>query len=81
MAVLGSALGWGRIINDSSKSGRCSGAERAVEHTCRRLAAFGLSSTLDVGDAEHLRYPNTFFDLVYSWGVLHHSPDTPRGHR
>jgi ubiquinone/menaquinone biosynthesis C-methylase UbiE len=49
---------------------------RAVEHTRRRLAIAGLSSTLDVGDAENLPFPNAFFDRVYSWGVLHHSPST-----
>ncbi len=52
--------------------------ERAVEHTNRRLALFGLSSTLAVGDAEHLDFPDQNFELVYSWGVLHHSPDTPK---
>jgi SAM-dependent methyltransferase len=29
-----------------------------------------------VGDAENLDYPDEFFDTVYSWGVLHHSPST-----
>ncbi len=52
--------------------------ERAVEHTARRLAAFGLSSRLVVGDAERLDFPDEYFDRVYSWGVLHHSPDTPK---
>jgi SAM-dependent methyltransferase len=52
--------------------------ERAVEHTVRRLAAFGLSSQLAVGDAERLDFPDESFDIVYSWGVLHHSPDTPK---
>jgi ubiquinone/menaquinone biosynthesis C-methylase UbiE len=52
--------------------------ERAVEHTRRRLALFGLESTLSIGDAESLNFPSDEFDWVYSWGVLHHSPDTPR---
>jgi len=52
--------------------------ERAVEHTRARLAKFGLSSALRVADAEALPYPDDHFDLVYSWGVLHHSPDTER---
>jgi len=51
--------------------------ERAIAHTRRRLAAFGLSSNLAVGDAECLDFSDASFDLVYSWGVLHHSPDTP----
>ena len=52
--------------------------ERAVEHTQRRLATFGLSSQLAVGDAEQLDFPDEYFERVYSWGVLHHSPDTPK---
>ena len=52
--------------------------ERAVEHTRRRLAAFGLASNLSVGDAEQLDFPDASIDWVYSWGVLHHSPDTPQ---
>ncbi|MEY3143998.1 MAG: hypothetical protein RLY21_2491 [Planctomycetota bacterium] len=51
---------------------------RAIEHTTRRLGLFGLSSTLAVGDAENLPFADNTFDLVYSWGVLHHSPNTPR---
>lgn len=50
--------------------------ERAIAHTRRRLELFGLYSELRVGDAENLPYPDEAFDIVYSWGVLHHSPDT-----
>jgi len=52
--------------------------ERAVEHTGRRLLAFGLSSRLAVGDAERLTFQDGYFDIVYSWGVIHCSPDTPK---
>jgi SAM-dependent methyltransferase len=52
--------------------------ERAVEHTRRRLAAFGLTSHLGVGDAENLDFSDESFDRVYSWVLLHHSPDTPK---
>lgn len=51
--------------------------ERAINHTRRRLSYLSLSSNLLVGDAENLHFPDETFDLVYSWGVVHHSPDTP----
>jgi ubiquinone/menaquinone biosynthesis C-methylase UbiE len=51
--------------------------ERAVAHTRRRLALFNHHSALSTGDAENLQFPADTFDTVYSWGVLHHSPNTP----
>ncbi len=51
---------------------------RAVTWTARRLGGYGLKSDLREGDAENLPFPDGSFDIVYSWGVLHHSPDTPR---
>lgn len=52
--------------------------DRAVEHTRRRFELFGLRSDLRVADAESLPFADESFDWVYSWGVLHHSPDTAR---
>jgi SAM-dependent methyltransferase len=52
--------------------------ERAVEHTQRRFELFGLRPDVRVADAEALPFADACFDLVYSWGVVHHSPDTPR---
>lgn len=52
--------------------------ERAVEHTRRRLALFGLASELRVANAEALPFADASFDVVYSWGVLMHTPSTER---
>jgi SAM-dependent methyltransferase len=52
--------------------------ERAVDHTRHRLHVRGLTSSLRTADAEALPYADASFDVVYSWGVLHHSPNTPR---
>ena len=52
--------------------------ERAIAHTRARLDAAGLHSQLSVADAEALPFEDEFFHVVYSWGVLHHSPDTQR---
>lgn len=51
---------------------------RAVELTRARLALYGLRSRLFVSDAESLPFADASFDVVYSWGVLHHTPDTAR---
>ena len=56
----------------------CDLTERAIQHTSKRLKLFGLHSMLRQVDAEALPYEDESFDLVYSWGVLHHSPDTPK---
>ncbi|HKY22400.1 MAG TPA: class I SAM-dependent methyltransferase [Vicinamibacterales bacterium] len=54
-------------------------SSQSVALTRRRLAAYGFGAErVLVGDAEHLPFSSSSFDLVYSWGVLHHSPDTPR---
>ena len=55
--------------------------EAAIETTRDHLDAFGIdgnSYRLETGDAEGLRFEDGSFEIVYSWGVLHHSPDTAR---
>jgi ubiquinone/menaquinone biosynthesis C-methylase UbiE len=52
--------------------------DRGVELVRRRLGLEKLNSDLRVADAEALPFADGAFDLVYSWGVLHHTPDTRR---
>lgn len=52
--------------------------EAAVESVRLRLDAEGLNADVHVADAESLPFEDKSFDLVYSWGVLHHTPDTAR---
>jgi SAM-dependent methyltransferase len=47
----------------------------AVEQTQRRLEIFGLKADVRQADGRKLPFENGEFDYVYSWGVLHHSPD------
>ena len=51
---------------------------RAIEHTCKRFELFNLKSNLMIGDAENLPFNDESFEAVYSWGCLHHSPDTQK---
>jgi ubiquinone/menaquinone biosynthesis C-methylase UbiE len=55
--------------------------EQGVSLTRERLALEGLEAEVRVADAENLPFDDASFDIVYSWGVVHHSPDTPRAVR
>jgi ubiquinone/menaquinone biosynthesis C-methylase UbiE len=48
----------------------------ATELAQRRFALFGLPGEFQQADAEALEFPDESFDLVYSHGVLHHTPNT-----
>jgi len=52
--------------------------EEALAHLTHRIQIYGLPEpeSLQVADAEHLPFESNTFDLGYSWGVLHHTPDT-----
>ena len=45
----------------------------AIETTKRRFELYGMNTELKHIDAEKLPYPDAIFDVVYSWGVIHHS--------
>lgn len=55
--------------------------EHAVALARDRLRLEGLKGTTLTADAEALPFARGSFDRVYSWGVLHHTPDTPQAIR
>jgi ubiquinone/menaquinone biosynthesis C-methylase UbiE len=50
----------------------------AVETTRKRLDAFGLEANVLEADGEALPFSDASYDLVFSWGVIHHSSDMDR---
>jgi SAM-dependent methyltransferase len=52
--------------------------EAGVSLANQLLQLEGLSGEAVVGNAEELPFPDETFDLAYSWGVLHHTPNTAK---
>jgi ubiquinone/menaquinone biosynthesis C-methylase UbiE len=52
--------------------------DASVELARKRFELFNLPGAFKVADAENLDFADQSFDLVYSHGVLHHTPDTRR---
>jgi SAM-dependent methyltransferase len=50
--------------------------EHGIELVRRRLELERLQADLQQADAERLPFPDGSFDVVYSWGVLHHTPNS-----
>jgi SAM-dependent methyltransferase len=52
--------------------------DAAIELARKRFEIEGLAGEFRIADAENLDFAAESFDLVYSHGVLHHTPDTAR---
>lgn len=57
--------------------------QEGLDNLTHRIQVYGLPlpETIRVADAETLPFESGVFDLGYSFGVLHHSPDTPKAVR
>jgi SAM-dependent methyltransferase len=55
--------------------------DAAVELARKRFELFDLPGKFQTADAENLDFANESFDLVYSHGVLHHTPETGKAIR
>lgn len=53
--------------------------EAAIQKARRMFEVYGLSADLRTMNAEDMReFPDQMFDVVYSFGVLHHTPNTEK---
>jgi len=72
--------GMGTDLLQFSRGGaRCVGIDltpRSIEITQHRFKLYGAGGAFMISDGEHLPFCDESFDVVYSNGVLHHTPDT-----
>jgi len=80
LRVLEVGIGTGADYLEWLKAGaRASGVDlsaASVEKARKRCLLAGHKPDLLVADAEQLPFADDSFDIVYSYGVMHHSPDT-----
>jgi ubiquinone/menaquinone biosynthesis C-methylase UbiE len=55
--------------------------EAAVEATRQHFAVASVAGQFQTANAEQLPFPDASFDVVYSYGVLHHTPEPARAVR
>lgn len=81
-AVLEIGVGVGsdfaRFVRAGARATGVDLTDHAVELVRGRLSLEGLSAEVHRADAERLPFADGSFDRVYSWGVLHHTPDVER---
>ncbi len=77
--VLEIGCGLGTMLMNWAKNGaECTGVDlnpTSIEQTKKRFDEHHLVADLRLEDANHLPFDKNRFDYVYSWGVLHHSPN------
>jgi SAM-dependent methyltransferase len=82
LRVLEIGVGMGADYLEWLKAGaRATGIDlssTSIEMARRRCELASFQPDLHVADAEHLPFGDNTFDVVYSYGVMHHSPDTAR---
>jgi ubiquinone/menaquinone biosynthesis C-methylase UbiE len=54
---------------------------KSIELAQKRFRLYGIDGTFLQADAESLPFPDDVFDFVYSWGVIHHTPNTEQAAR
>jgi ubiquinone/menaquinone biosynthesis C-methylase UbiE len=50
----------------------------AVSSTSKRLNIFDIPAKIVRMDAEQMDFPDGVFDFIWTWGVIHHSSNTPQ---
>lgn len=79
-SLLEIGCGMGSDLMQFARGGaRCTGVDltpRSIEISRHRFQLYNMPGDFLITDGEHLPFKDESFDVVYSNGVLHHTPDT-----
>lgn len=77
---IGVGLGkdFSRFVRNGARATGIDLSAKSLELTKKRLELFNLKGNLCIADAENLPFKDNVFDLIFSWGVLHHTPETKK---
>ena len=77
---IGCGLGkdFSRFVSAGAKATAIDMSNRSLELTAKRLEIFGLKGNLCLADAESLPFRDNALDFIFSWGVIHHTPETQK---
>ncbi|WP_010304048.1 class I SAM-dependent methyltransferase [Candidatus Odyssella thessalonicensis] len=77
--VLEIGCGLGTMLMNWARNGaECTGVDlnpTSIEQSKKRFELHGLTADIRLEDANYLPFDDNQFDYVWSWGVLHHSPN------
>ena len=77
--VLEIGCGLGSMLMNWARNGAlCTGVDlnpTSIAQTKKRFELHDLKADIRLEDANHLPFEDNSFDYVWSWGVLHHSPN------
>lgn len=74
---LGSGSDFVRWVRSGARTSGRDLTEASVQLVRERLALERLEADVALGDVERLEFDDDTFDIVYSYGVIHHTSDTP----
>jgi len=69
------------LFQFASAGAHVSGVDLSPTHlqiASQRFAIYGIPADLRIADAEDLPFEDASFDAVYTFGVIHHTPNTPK---